>query len=298
MSIIIIIIGAGPNLGAAIARRFGREGMSVGLVSRNPEKLELLTEELAQDGITADFAPADIRDATALSSAIGSLADRLGAIEVLEYSPVPAGEYMKPVLETTVDDVRAALEFSVLGAVAAVTSVIGPMLERGSGTILFTTGGAGDQPQPGPYGRRDLLRRRGDLRPDAPRPTSRSGHPCRHTAIGGSIAPDGDHHPDDVADLLWRHHAQRGDFHDSASTSRSTSRPDRTSDGVPTRVVTPQRWTCDQGAQRLELRAAASSALVDVECRGHFSSEAAVCSPPKAPRTSVLGHEVAGVGAL
>jgi NADP-dependent 3-hydroxy acid dehydrogenase YdfG len=205
----IVIVGAGPNLGAAIARRFGREGMPVGLVSRNREKLELLAEDL---GITADFEPADIRDATAVSSAIGSLADRLGAIEVLEYSPVPAGEYMKPVLETTVDDVRAALEFSVLGAVAAVTIVIGPMLERGSGTILFTTGGAAINPNPARTGvgisfagevvyarmLHDELRGRGIH--------------VGHTAIGGSIAPDGDHQPDDVADVLWSHHAERGDF--------------------------------------------------------------------------------------
>jgi short-subunit dehydrogenase len=38
----IVIVGAGPNLGAAIARRFGREGMPVGVVSRNRDKLELL----------------------------------------------------------------------------------------------------------------------------------------------------------------------------------------------------------------------------------------------------------------
>ena len=79
----IVIVGAGPNLGAAIARRFGREGMPVGLVSRNPERLERLAGDLAQDGLTADVAPADIRDSTALATAIGSLADRLGAIEVL-----------------------------------------------------------------------------------------------------------------------------------------------------------------------------------------------------------------------
>ena len=208
----IVIVGAGPNLGAAIARRFGREGMPVGLVSRNREKLELLAGDLAQDGITAGFAPADIRDATALSSAIGSLADRLGAIEVLEYSPVPAGEYMKPVLETSVDDVRAALEFSVLGAVAAVTTVIGPMLGCGSGTILFTTGGAAINPNPArtgvgisfageiAYARmlHDELRNRGIH--------------VGHTAIGGSIAPDGDHQPDDVADALWSHYAERRDF--------------------------------------------------------------------------------------
>ena len=35
----IIIVGAGPNLGAAVARRFGREGMNVGLVARDEAKL-------------------------------------------------------------------------------------------------------------------------------------------------------------------------------------------------------------------------------------------------------------------
>ena len=125
---------------------------------------------------------------------------------------MPAGEYMKPVLETTVDDVRAALEFSVLGGVAAVTSVIGPMLIRGSGTILFTTGGAAINPNPArtgvgisfagevAYARmlHDELRNRGIH--------------VGHTAIGGSIAPDGDHQPDDVADVLSSHRAERGDF--------------------------------------------------------------------------------------
>jgi short-subunit dehydrogenase len=208
----IVIVGAGPNLGSAIARRFGREGMPVGLVSRNRDKLELLTEDLAQEGVTTDFAPADIRDATALSSAIGSLADRLGAVEVLEYSPLPAGEYMKPVLETTVNDVRAALEFSVLGAVAAVTTVVGPMLERGSGTILFTTGGAAINPNPARTGvgisfSGEVVYARmlhDELR--------EHGIHVGHTAIGGSIAPDGDHQPHAVADVLWRHHTERGDF--------------------------------------------------------------------------------------
>ena len=67
---------------------------------------------------------------------------------MLEYSPLPAREFMKPILETTVEDVRGPLEFSVLGAVAAVTAVIGPMLDAGRGTILFTAGGAAVNPYP------------------------------------------------------------------------------------------------------------------------------------------------------
>ena len=209
----IVIVGAGPNLGAAIARRFGREGMPVGLVSRNREKLERLAGDLAQAGDhrrrRARRHPRRDRPRRRRSARWPTAS---APIEVLEYSPVPAGEYMKPVLETTVDDVRAALEFSVLGAVAAVTTVIAPMLERGSGTILFTTGGAAINPNPArtgvgisfagevAYARmlHDELRDRGIH--------------VGHTAIGGSIAPDGDHQPDDVADVLWRHHTDRGDF--------------------------------------------------------------------------------------
>jgi hypothetical protein len=33
-----------------------------------------------------------------------------------------------------------------------------------------------------------------------------------HTAVGGSIAPGGDHEPYDVAEPLWHHHTERTDF--------------------------------------------------------------------------------------
>jgi NADP-dependent 3-hydroxy acid dehydrogenase YdfG len=163
----IVIVGAGPNLGSAVARRFGREGLSVGLISRTQSTLDDLAAQLGDDGITARGAAADIRDSDALTAAIERLAAELGPVEVLEYSPLPAPEFMKPILETTVDDVRGPLAFSVLGAVAAARAVIGPMLDRGSGTILYTTGGAAINPYP--LRRRHLVRRRGRLRPNAPR---------------------------------------------------------------------------------------------------------------------------------
>jgi short-subunit dehydrogenase len=83
----IVIIGAGPNLGMAVARRFGREGLAVGLVSRTQAKLDGLAAALEGEGITAAGAAADIRDPDALAAAIASLAGRLGDVEVLEYSP-------------------------------------------------------------------------------------------------------------------------------------------------------------------------------------------------------------------
>ena len=208
----LVIVGAGPNLGAAVARRFGREGMPVGLIARDRARLEALTAELTGAGLTADVAAADIRDPAALAAAIGALAARLGPVEVLEYSPLPAGAFMKPILETTVEDVRGPLEFSVLGAVAAATAVVGPMLDAGSGTILFTTGGAAVNPNP--------LRAGVGISFAAEVAYARMLHDevrdrgihVGHTAVGGRIAPGADHDPDDVAEVLWRHHTERTDF--------------------------------------------------------------------------------------
>jgi NADP-dependent 3-hydroxy acid dehydrogenase YdfG len=208
----IVIVGAGPNLGLAIARRFGREGFAVGLVSRTQAKLDDLASQLKSEGVTAAGAAADIRDSDALTAAIRSLAERLGEVEVLEYSPLPAPEFMKPILETTVDDVRGPIEFSILGAVAATQAVIGPMRDAGRGTIMFTTGGAAINPYPlragvgiSFAGEVAYARMLHDELAD-------SGIHVAHTAIGGRIAPGMDHEPSDVADVLWSHHVDRGAF--------------------------------------------------------------------------------------
>ena len=49
----IATIGAGPGLGAATARRFGREGFGIALIARTPDKLDRLREELAPDALAA-----------------------------------------------------------------------------------------------------------------------------------------------------------------------------------------------------------------------------------------------------
>jgi NADP-dependent 3-hydroxy acid dehydrogenase YdfG len=208
----IVIVGAGPNLGLAVARRFGREGFAVGLISRTESRLVELAGQLRLDGITTAGAATDIRDSDALSGAIRTLVDQLGPVEVLEYSPLPAPEFMKPILETTVDDVRGPLEFSVLGAVAATQAVIGPMREAGRGTILFTTGGAAVNPYPARAGvgisfAGEVAYAR--MLHDAVR---EDGIHVAHIAIAGRIAPGADNEPDDVAEVLWTHHVDRRVF--------------------------------------------------------------------------------------
>jgi NADP-dependent 3-hydroxy acid dehydrogenase YdfG len=208
----LVIVGAGPNLGLAIARRFGREGFAVGLISRTQPRLDDLAAELNGEGIVAAVAAADIRDTGALSAAIKALADQLGGVGVLEYSPLPAREFMKPILETDVEDVRGPLEFSVLGAVAAVRAVVGPMREAGRGTILFTTGGAAVNPYPARAGVGISFAGEVAYARMLHNQLKDEGIHVAHTAIAGRIAPGGDHEPEDIAEVLWRHHTERDRF--------------------------------------------------------------------------------------
>jgi NADP-dependent 3-hydroxy acid dehydrogenase YdfG len=208
----IVIVGAGPNLGAAVARRFGREGMPVGLIARDEQKLKRLAHDLRGQGLQTAYASADVRDSSRLSEAIRSLAAHLGPVEVLEYSPLPAREFMKPILETTVHDVRGPLEFSVLGAVAAATAVIGPMIERRAGSILFTTGGAAVNP---PRQRAGVgISFAGEVAYARMLHDELLDHGVHvgHTAIAGRIGPGLDLEPDDIAETLWRHHTNRTVF--------------------------------------------------------------------------------------
>ncbi|MEU1944906.1 SDR family NAD(P)-dependent oxidoreductase [Streptomyces sp. NPDC020125] len=144
----LAIIGAGPGLGAAVARRFGREGYDTALISRDQDRLDVLAAGLTGEGVTARGFAADVRDPKALTAALDTAATALGPIEVLQYSPVPQREFMLPVLDTTADGLAGPLEFSVYGPVTAVRQVLPGMRALGRGTVLFVNGGTAVVPHP------------------------------------------------------------------------------------------------------------------------------------------------------
>ncbi len=142
----IAIIGAGRGLGLASARRFGDEGFNIALLSRTQEHVDALAAELADAGITARGYAADVRDQEGLNTALAQASDDLGPVEILQYSPVPSKEYLRPVLDTTAEELRSALEFSALGAAAAINAVLPGMRALGRGTALFVNGSSAVRP--------------------------------------------------------------------------------------------------------------------------------------------------------
>jgi NAD(P)-dependent dehydrogenase (short-subunit alcohol dehydrogenase family) len=104
-----------------------------------------LAQALAKAGITATAFAADVTDEKSVVSAFEQIGQRLGPVDVLEFSPVniPQGPDGFADLEVTrVTPARAQSEFAVmaLGAVAFVNQVLPSRLARKAGSIIIATG--------------------------------------------------------------------------------------------------------------------------------------------------------------
>jgi NAD(P)-dependent dehydrogenase (short-subunit alcohol dehydrogenase family) len=211
----IAVIGAGPGLGLSIAKRFGREGFAVGLVSRTQKNLDALAADLGDSGVEAAGFAADITDTPALAAAIRQIADRFGPVDVLSFSPsAPDVAALRPVAvtEVTVAAVQPQLEFYLGGGLAAAQQVLPAMTGRGAGTILFTTGGSSANPGMMPaFG--NIAIGSGALRTYAlslHAAVADQGVYVAHIPLSVWIGRGGpDTQPDTIAEHYWRVHTGR-----------------------------------------------------------------------------------------
>jgi NADP-dependent 3-hydroxy acid dehydrogenase YdfG len=144
----IAIFGAGPALGLAVARRFGREGYRAALVARDRNRLDSMVSGLASEGVEAAGFQADLTDRAAALGAVDAIQTRFGPVDVLEYSPTPGDHLRKSPSQLDVATVALLLDKFVLTPVALVGRVLPAMLEQGSGGLLFAMGAAAKYPMP------------------------------------------------------------------------------------------------------------------------------------------------------
>lgn len=130
------VVGAGPGLGASVARRFAREGYAVALLSRKEASLREIQATITRDGGRAEVFPADAADAGSVSAAFSRLRAELGPPEVLVYN---AGAFqMAGILELEPAAFESSWRANCLGGFLAAREVLPAMLERGRGTLLFS----------------------------------------------------------------------------------------------------------------------------------------------------------------
>ncbi|MHA7239509.1 SDR family NAD(P)-dependent oxidoreductase [Arthrobacter sp. TMS1-12-1] len=216
----IAIIGAGRGLGAAVARRFGAEGFSVALISRSQGKLDALAEDLGKEGIQARGFAADVRNPASVAAALEAATETLGPIEVLQYSPLPQKDFMRPVLETTPADLVGPVEFSIYGPVAAVHQVLPGMrfLGENRGTILFVNGGSAVKPGRSVTGTSVAFAGQAAYAQLLHEVLGEEGIHVSQLIIGGRIIEgDPEKDPNVLADLIWGLHARRDTFRHQVS---------------------------------------------------------------------------------
>ncbi|MFM9556323.1 MULTISPECIES: SDR family NAD(P)-dependent oxidoreductase [Streptomyces] len=207
------LIGAGPGLGLATARRFGAAGHRVALIARNPQRLDDLTAELTRDGIEARGFAADVLDIESLTAALYAAGASLGPVEILQYSPVPRADFMKPVLDTGADDLDAPLAFSVKGPVTAVNAVLPGMRELGRGTVLFVNGSSAVRPNPNVAGTSVAFAAESAYARMLHDTLAPQNIHVAQLIVPGAIRPDAEHSsPDALARRLYDMHTGRDGF--------------------------------------------------------------------------------------
>jgi NAD(P)-dependent dehydrogenase (short-subunit alcohol dehydrogenase family) len=126
------VIGVGPGLGAALARRFASD-YAVALVARDEDKLAGFVREINAVGGTSLAVPADVSKEPEINGAIERIRRELGDTDVLIYNAAmrPFGTLM----ETRPSTFENTWRVGVFGAFLAAQQVVPAMLQKPRGVI-------------------------------------------------------------------------------------------------------------------------------------------------------------------
>lgn len=200
-----LVIGAGPGLGAAVARRFAREGYAVTLVARRQEILDEIAAQVRDAGGTADTVIADASDPKAFRAAMTELAQQIAPGVVVYNAALVASDN---VLSSDLDYLLGAYAIDAVGAITTAQVFTPAMRTAHAGTYLVTGGYAWVNPHEsyatialGKAGVRTAVALMHDeLKNDGVHATS--------IRIAGAIAPGTPRDPDVIANTYWALHTQ------------------------------------------------------------------------------------------
>jgi NAD(P)-dependent dehydrogenase (short-subunit alcohol dehydrogenase family) len=141
----IVIVGAGPGLGSAMAKRFANGGWNVALLANRQEVLDDGAAELEPLGVKLCPVLADVTDGDAVQRACAVVHDKLGVPSVVVYN---ASIFQpEPALELSIDALRLALNLHVVGAFHTAKSAVDLMRPAGRGVLVFTVNTLATHPE-------------------------------------------------------------------------------------------------------------------------------------------------------
>lgn len=141
----ILITGATSGFGAAMARRFARDGWRIVATGRRADRLQALADELGADTVaTAAF---DIQDLAAMEGALAALPEAFKGIDVLANN---AGLALgtSPAQTANIEDWQTMIQTNVTSLVALTRLLLPTLIER-KGIVVNLSSTAATYPYPG-----------------------------------------------------------------------------------------------------------------------------------------------------
>jgi short-subunit dehydrogenase len=142
----LLLVGAGPGLGMAVARHFADGGYRVTLVARSTDRLKDHADSLADTGAQIDTITGDASDPEALGARMAELYGQPGAPGLIIYNAVMGAP--DKLLSSSVEHLQTAYAVDVISAIVMAQVAAPAMRAAGSGTIIVTGGGFADHPIP------------------------------------------------------------------------------------------------------------------------------------------------------
>ncbi|MFJ3030070.1 SDR family oxidoreductase [Curtobacterium sp. NPDC087080] len=144
---VLWVSGGGSGMGAASAVAAARDGWTVVLSGRRPDRLEQVADEVRAVGGTAEVLPLDVTDADAVSAARDAVLDRHGRVDGLVLAAglnTPARRWD----DQSLAGVRAVLATNTTAVVTVVDAAL-PTLRESGGVVVVVSSYAGWSFQPG-----------------------------------------------------------------------------------------------------------------------------------------------------
>jgi 3-oxoacyl-[acyl-carrier protein] reductase len=130
-----VVTGAGRGIGRAVAERLASEGMSVALIARSGDELELARSACEAAGGRALAMVVDVADAAAVHAAVRRVEADLGAPDLLVSNAGVVGPEA-PLWEAGHDAWWRTVQVNLGGALAAAAAVLPGMVSRNRGRLV------------------------------------------------------------------------------------------------------------------------------------------------------------------
>lgn len=137
---VAVVLGVGPGLGAALARRFAQT-YAVAINARRAEYLGSLATDIRASGGQVLEVPADIGDRAQVEAAFRTIREQLGPPEILLYN-AGSGSW-GTVTDVTPEQYETTWRVNAYGAFLSAKEAAPDMIAKGRGSMLFTGATAG-----------------------------------------------------------------------------------------------------------------------------------------------------------